>query len=69
MRGRNLRRRAGPVTFVERQIAHIWAASMTCSTLLFLVEALLGLLKPDGWAARRRARAYLVAVVRRYTRV
>ena len=39
----NLRRRAGPVTFVERQIAHIWAASMACSTLLFAVEAMLGL--------------------------
>ncbi|MEZ6051559.1 MAG: serine/threonine-protein kinase [Planctomycetaceae bacterium] len=39
----NLRRRSGPVTFVERQIAHVWAASMACSTLLFGVEALLGL--------------------------
>jgi serine/threonine-protein kinase len=39
----NLRRRAGPVTFVERQIAHIWAASMAISTGLFGVEALLGL--------------------------
>ena len=39
----NLRRRAGPVTFVERQIAHVWAASMACSTFLFAVEALLGL--------------------------
>jgi serine/threonine-protein kinase len=39
----NLRRRAGPVTFVERQIAHIWAASMACSTMLFAIEALLGL--------------------------
>ncbi|MEZ6064300.1 MAG: serine/threonine-protein kinase [Planctomycetaceae bacterium] len=38
-----LRRRAGPVTFVERQIAHIWAASMACSSGLFLVEGLLGL--------------------------
>lgn len=38
-----LRRRAGPVTFVERQIAHIWAASMACSTGLFAVEWLLGL--------------------------
>lgn len=37
-----LRRRAGPVTFVERQIAHVWAASMACSTMLFAVEALLG---------------------------
>jgi serine/threonine-protein kinase len=39
----NLRRRDGPVTFVERQIAHVWAASMGCSTMLFGVEALLGL--------------------------
>lgn len=38
-----LRRRAGPVTFVERQIAHVWAASMACSTGLFAVEWLLGL--------------------------
>jgi len=37
-----LRRRAGPVTFVERQIAHVWAASMVCSTMLFAVEAILG---------------------------
>ncbi|WP_437224612.1 serine/threonine-protein kinase [Planctomicrobium sp. SH661] len=39
----NLRRRAGPVTFVERQIAHVWAASMGCSTALFGVEWLMGL--------------------------
>ena len=39
----NLRRRSGPVTFVERQIAHIWAASMACSTMLYAVEWLLGL--------------------------
>jgi len=39
----NLRRRSGPVTFVERQIAHIWAASMAASTMLFAVEMLLGL--------------------------
>lgn len=38
-----LRHRGGPVTFVERQIAHIWAASMACSTGLFAVEWLLGL--------------------------
>jgi eukaryotic-like serine/threonine-protein kinase len=37
-----LRRRAGPVTFVERQIAHVWAASMACSTMLFVIEAILG---------------------------
>jgi len=39
----NLRRRSGPVTFVERQIAHVWAGSMACSTLLFGVEWLLNL--------------------------
>jgi serine/threonine-protein kinase len=33
-----LRRRMGPVTFVERQIAHVWAASMMCITLLFPLE-------------------------------
>lgn len=33
-----LRRRAGPITFVERQIAHIWAGSTISSTLLFAVE-------------------------------
>ena len=33
-----LRRRAGPVTFVERQIAHVWAASVVASTGLFFVE-------------------------------
>jgi len=38
-----LRRRAGPVTFVERQVAHIWAASIAASTLLYLVEILLRL--------------------------
>lgn len=36
-----LRRRMGPVTFVERQIAHVWAASMLSCVLLFLVEYLL----------------------------
>lgn len=39
----DLRHKAGPVTFVERQIAHVWAASMACSTALYLVESLLGL--------------------------
>ena len=36
-----LRRRAGPISFVERQIAHVWAASMSASSLLFAVEGLL----------------------------
>ena len=38
-----MRHRAGPVTFVERQVAHLWAASMASSSMLFLVESLLGL--------------------------
>lgn len=38
-----LRRRMGPVTFVERQIAHVWAASMVGIGLLFAVEMMLGL--------------------------
>ncbi len=38
-----LRRRAGPVTFVERQIAHVWAASVISIAGLFCVEMLLGL--------------------------
>jgi serine/threonine-protein kinase len=37
----SLRRRAGPITFVERQIAHVWGASMVASSLLFAVETLL----------------------------
>jgi serine/threonine-protein kinase len=39
----SLRRRAGPITFIERQIAHVWAASMVASFLLFVVETLLGM--------------------------
>jgi serine/threonine-protein kinase len=38
-----LRRRTGPVTFVERQIAHVWAGSMISIALLFIVEMQLGL--------------------------
>ena len=36
-----LRRRSGPVTFVERQIAHVWASSMISIALLFVVEIIL----------------------------
>jgi predicted Ser/Thr protein kinase len=38
-----LRRRVGPVTFVERQIAHVWGASMVAIGLLFFLELLLAL--------------------------
>ncbi|MEX0687072.1 MAG: serine/threonine-protein kinase [Pirellulales bacterium] len=36
-----LRHRTGPVTAVERQIAHVWGGSVLASVLLFWVEALL----------------------------
>jgi len=38
-----LRRRMGPVTFVERQTAHVWAAAMCCVAFLFPLEMSLGL--------------------------
>ncbi len=38
-----LRRRMGPVTFVERQIAHVWGASMLAIAALFPLEWWLGL--------------------------
>ena len=38
-----VRRTMGPVTFVERQIAHVWAAAMACVAFLFPLEATLGL--------------------------
>lgn len=37
------RRRLGPVTFIERQIAHVWAASLMCVFLLFPFEEYLKL--------------------------
>jgi hypothetical protein len=38
-----LRHRTGPVTAVERQIAHVWGGSVIASSLLFWVEEFLGL--------------------------
>lgn len=38
-----LRRRMGPVTFIERQVAHVWAASMIGIGMLFPMEWWLGL--------------------------
>ena len=38
-----LRHRTGPVTAVERQIAHIWGGSVIASVMLFCVEDLLDL--------------------------
>jgi hypothetical protein len=38
-----LRRRIGPVTAIERQIAHIWGGSVAAVILLFVVESELGL--------------------------
>jgi eukaryotic-like serine/threonine-protein kinase len=39
----NLRRRSGPITFVERQIAHVWAGSMMIDVSMYVVEAMLAL--------------------------
>jgi eukaryotic-like serine/threonine-protein kinase len=36
-----LRRRAGPVLFVERQIAHAWGAGVCASIAMFVVEVLI----------------------------
>ena len=36
-----MRRRMGPVLFVERQIAHIWAGSMACIAFLFPIELMM----------------------------
>jgi serine/threonine protein kinase len=38
-----VRRQMGPVTFVERQIVHVWAASLISSMSLFGLEIYLGL--------------------------
>jgi len=38
-----LRRRGGPIRFVERQLAHIWGAGILSINLIFLVEWLLDL--------------------------
>ncbi|MDV6029086.1 MAG: serine/threonine protein kinase [Phycisphaera sp. RhM] len=38
-----LRQRMGPVTFIERQIAHVWGGSMIAIGMLFPIEWLLGL--------------------------
>src|SRR5262249_13954526 len=36
-----LRRRSGPITFVERPVAHVWASSVISSSMLYGVEYLL----------------------------
>lgn len=39
----NLRHRSGPITFVERQIAHVWAGSMIIDASMYVIEWQLGL--------------------------
>ncbi len=39
----NMRRRMGPVTFIERQIAHLWLGSIVCIGAVFPFEWYLGL--------------------------
>jgi serine/threonine-protein kinase len=38
-----LRRKGGPISFVERQLAHVWGSGIVAINLVFLVEWLLGL--------------------------
>ncbi|MFO0956550.1 MAG: serine/threonine-protein kinase [Isosphaeraceae bacterium] len=38
-----IRRRSGPITFVERQIAHLWAGGVIGAILLYLIEMLMGM--------------------------
>ncbi|MCC9601274.1 serine/threonine protein kinase [Stieleria sp. JC731] len=38
-----LRQRMGPVTFIERQVAHVWGSSMIAIGALFPIESLLNL--------------------------
>jgi serine/threonine-protein kinase len=38
-----LRRRAGPVLFIERQIAHVWGAAIIATITVFFVEMMLDL--------------------------
>ena len=39
----SIRKRSGPITFVERQVAHVWGSAVIASILLFFVEMLMGL--------------------------
>jgi serine/threonine-protein kinase len=38
----HMRKRAGPVLFVERQVAHVWAGAVMATVGVFIVEMLLG---------------------------
>jgi serine/threonine-protein kinase len=42
-----LRKRGGPVLFVERQVAHVWAAAVAATIGVFIVETLLHLRYPE----------------------
>ena len=37
------RKRAGPVLFIERQVAHVWAAAIVATISVFVIEMLLSL--------------------------
>jgi serine/threonine-protein kinase len=39
----SLRKKSGPVLFVERQVAHVWGAAVLATISVFVVEILLGL--------------------------
>ena len=39
----NLRKRAGPILFIERQVAHVWAGAVAATISVFVLEMLLGM--------------------------
>jgi serine/threonine-protein kinase len=39
----HLRKRGGPVLFIERQVAHVWGAAIAATAGVFVIEMLLGL--------------------------
>jgi serine/threonine-protein kinase len=39
----SLRKRGGPVLFVERQVAHVWGGAIIATIMVFITEMLLGL--------------------------
>ena len=39
----SLRRRGGPITFIERLLAHVWGAGIVAINLTFIIEWLMGL--------------------------
>ena len=56
----HLRKRGGPVLFVERQIAHVWGAAVVATIGVFVLE-LLGGTAPDFNGTVQQAQRRVVA--------